>query len=185
MFSQGNVDRIKRGRSPIVNSQWIKYNEGHSSYRGDKLIHHHIDQGRFAVGIPETAHNEFTNVLHPRKGNFFKGLRSLAPIVEGGMFVLDIFKMVTNHPDAPFSTFNPEGKLNTLYGISGLTDNPFQNNYYEIKSSNVSRTSFMVEFYNDFYKDDSDGRYRGSGKGYLHQVRMKNGQWEVKPLNYD
>ena len=54
MFSAANLRRIKQGRSPLVDDAWVKFNPKHAGHLGDKLIYHHIDQGRFASGLPES-----------------------------------------------------------------------------------------------------------------------------------
>jgi len=56
MFSPQNIRLIKAGKSPIVDSTWIKYNPTHQSFSGEKLIHHHIDQLNWATGLPESIH---------------------------------------------------------------------------------------------------------------------------------
>lgn len=55
MFSEENRIAIKGSRSPKVDDQWIKFNSSHSEYKHGKLIHHHIDQGNTATGIPEAG----------------------------------------------------------------------------------------------------------------------------------
>lgn len=65
MFSPDNVAKIKAGRAPIVNDKWIEFNPTHAEYKGGKLIHHHIEQGRIAAGIPEKVHTDFFSKLHP------------------------------------------------------------------------------------------------------------------------
>lgn len=66
MFSQANQRAIRQGRSPIVDDKWVKFNPQHADYLGEKLIHHHIDQGRFASGLPESIHQQLLDLLHNR-----------------------------------------------------------------------------------------------------------------------
>lgn len=66
IFSPVNLRRIKQGRSPLVDETWLKHNPQHAGYLDDKLIHHHIDQGRMASGLPETIHQELFDLLHRR-----------------------------------------------------------------------------------------------------------------------
>jgi len=66
MFSAKNTRAIKAGRSPKVDATWLKFNSQHKKYLNDKLVHHHIDQGRFASGIPETVHHDLYALLHTR-----------------------------------------------------------------------------------------------------------------------
>jgi len=68
MFSPQNMRLIKAGKSPIVDSTWIKYNPTHQSFLGEKLIHHHIDQLNWATGLPESIHIKLDNILHPFQG---------------------------------------------------------------------------------------------------------------------
>ena len=65
LFSERNVDFIQRGLAPEVDEQWLKFHPGQEMYEGDRLIHHHWDQGPIAFGIPEHFHTEFTELLHP------------------------------------------------------------------------------------------------------------------------
>ncbi len=37
----------------------------HQSFLGDKLIHHHIDQGGIATGLPQSVHWAWNFILHP------------------------------------------------------------------------------------------------------------------------
>ncbi|WP_309387267.1 FG-GAP-like repeat-containing protein [Cerasicoccus frondis] len=66
MFSAGNINRIKKGQAPVVDDVWIKHNPQHADFAGDKLIHHHIDQGRFAGALPEGFHQGEFSKLHNR-----------------------------------------------------------------------------------------------------------------------
>jgi HNH/Endo VII superfamily nuclease toxin with a HHH motif len=65
MFSDANKAAIRAGKSPVVDDTWINYNPTHQSFTGDKLIHHHIDQGPIASGLPETIHQGWHGELHP------------------------------------------------------------------------------------------------------------------------
>jgi hypothetical protein len=66
LFSDGNKRAIAKGRSPVVDETWVKYNPQHASQMGEKLVHHHIDQGRFASGLPESLHESLFKWLHNR-----------------------------------------------------------------------------------------------------------------------
>ncbi len=65
MFDKANELRISGGRAPIINANWVKHNPQHQSYLGESLIHHHIEQGPFAVPLPESVHIRWTKILHP------------------------------------------------------------------------------------------------------------------------
>jgi hypothetical protein len=64
-FSPENKALIDRGLAPVVDEQWLKYHPGQELYQGDILVHHHIDQGPYAVGIPNSFHRLFHKLLHP------------------------------------------------------------------------------------------------------------------------
>ena len=65
MFSKGNKYRIEElGLSPKVDGTWVQHNPTHQSFLKDVLHHHHIDQGRVAVPLPKTIHEQWTSVLH-------------------------------------------------------------------------------------------------------------------------
>jgi hypothetical protein len=63
-FSEGNIAAIKKGLSPRVDPQWIKYHPQHSSFSGSKLIHHHIGGGPYATAVPEPVHLSWYRVFH-------------------------------------------------------------------------------------------------------------------------
>jgi hypothetical protein len=66
LFSQKNKDRIQKARrAPIVDDTWIQWNMCHRSYKGDTLIHHHVEQGPWAVGLPQKVHRDFYPEVHP------------------------------------------------------------------------------------------------------------------------
>ena len=67
-FSPDNIALIKLGKSPYVDDVWLKYNPTQISYKGDKLIHHHVEQGAKATGVPEKLHRGMFDLLHPYKG---------------------------------------------------------------------------------------------------------------------
>ena len=65
-LSPKNQALIKRGWSPEVDKQWLKYHPEQELYEGDILVHHHIEQGPYAVGIPKSFHQDpdFSDLLH-------------------------------------------------------------------------------------------------------------------------
>ncbi len=67
LFSPANRAAIAANRSPRVDPTWIKHNPSHQSFLGDKLVHHHIDQGPIAVGLPQAVHQQWTGPLHPNR----------------------------------------------------------------------------------------------------------------------
>ena len=65
MFSEKNLDRIQKLElSPKVDSAWVEYNPAHQGFINDVLDHHHFNQGRIAVPLPQTVHQRWTSVLH-------------------------------------------------------------------------------------------------------------------------
>jgi hypothetical protein len=65
MFSDLNKALIKRGRSPLIDDTWIRSNPTHQSFKGDRLIHHHINQGSRACALPEIVHRVWSRIFHP------------------------------------------------------------------------------------------------------------------------
>jgi RHS repeat-associated protein len=63
-ISPSNRALIEKGRSPIVDEQWVKHYPGHALAEGDKLIHHHVEQGPWASPLPQSFHSIFHQVLH-------------------------------------------------------------------------------------------------------------------------
>jgi hypothetical protein len=55
-LSDSNRAIIAKGRAPIVDDQWIQHFPEHADYRGELLIHHHLDKGRMAIPLPESVH---------------------------------------------------------------------------------------------------------------------------------
>ena len=65
MFSDDNIARIFTYRTnPIVDDTWIEYNPTQMSFKGDPLIHHHVDGGPIATAIPERVHLWWFRQLH-------------------------------------------------------------------------------------------------------------------------
>ena len=67
MFDDQNIFLISQKRcSPIANEQWIKYNPQDSFFIDEVLEHHHINQGRWAIPLPQLLHNRagFQHLWH-------------------------------------------------------------------------------------------------------------------------
>jgi RHS repeat-associated protein len=64
LFSAQNEAHIKAGLAPVVDKQWLKSHPGHAVFVGDFLVHHHVEQGPWAVGIPRRCHQIFHDALH-------------------------------------------------------------------------------------------------------------------------
>jgi hypothetical protein len=67
LFSKENKARIlaKKPSAPHVDKTWLKYHPSQADYLDDILVHHHIEQGPWAAGIPQSVHREFYPELHP------------------------------------------------------------------------------------------------------------------------
>lgn len=65
LFSPGNAARIRAGRAPRVDDTWLRFHRTHRPYKGDLLVHHHIEQGPMTVGIPRQVHHDYYRELHP------------------------------------------------------------------------------------------------------------------------
>jgi hypothetical protein len=60
LFSQKNRGRIqKERRAPIIDDVWLQWHRNQVPYKGDTLIHHHVEQGPWAVGLPQKVHRDF------------------------------------------------------------------------------------------------------------------------------
>jgi RHS repeat-associated protein len=64
LFSASNQALIKEGLAPVVDDVWLKYHPEHQLYEGDFLVHHHIEGGQWAAGIPRAFHQLFHGPLH-------------------------------------------------------------------------------------------------------------------------
>ncbi|WP_083888459.1 MULTISPECIES: hydrolase [Pseudanabaena] len=64
-ISKSNQYRIEQlGLSPKVDNQWIKYYPDHANYKTQKLIHHHVDQGPYAIPVPQGTHIGYGGPFH-------------------------------------------------------------------------------------------------------------------------
>jgi hypothetical protein len=57
-LSGENLIKIKKNRSPKVDSHWAKHFPEHQSYLGQVLEHHHIDHGNLVTALPHTLHSK-------------------------------------------------------------------------------------------------------------------------------
>ena len=65
LFSEANAALIRARQAPIVDEVWTAINRTHQSFLDDTLIHHHINQGSIASGLPSRIHINWHGVLHP------------------------------------------------------------------------------------------------------------------------
>lgn len=57
-LSDANKAAIKAGRSPVVDDKWIQHFPEHAPYKGETLIHHHLDYGPKAIPLPDSVHSK-------------------------------------------------------------------------------------------------------------------------------
>jgi RHS repeat-associated protein len=57
-LSPANQTAVRARRSPVVDDPWIEHFPEHAPYKGETLIHHHLDYGRQAIPLPETVHGQ-------------------------------------------------------------------------------------------------------------------------------
>ncbi len=55
-LSEGNMKLASKGKSPIVDAQWIQHFPEHNRYFGEIIEHHHLDYGSLAYPLPKGAH---------------------------------------------------------------------------------------------------------------------------------
>ncbi|MGV7959561.1 hypothetical protein QPK13_00020 [Photorhabdus tasmaniensis] len=66
-LSKSNMYRIKElGLSPKIDNQWIKAFPEHVNYKGETLIHHHVDFGRYAIPVPSSTHVGSGGIWHTK-----------------------------------------------------------------------------------------------------------------------
>lgn len=55
-LSEDNIWRIEHGFSPRVNEQWEDFFPEHRPFRGQRIEHHHLNQGRYTIPLPFRLH---------------------------------------------------------------------------------------------------------------------------------
>ncbi|UPT67153.1 MAG: hypothetical protein M0D57_00155 [Sphingobacteriales bacterium JAD_PAG50586_3] len=176
MFSKNNVALIKAGISPTVDNTWIKYNPSHASYKGGPLLHHHIDQGKMAAGIPARAHLDYFKQLHLNlKGINIKSTMSwLGKAVSLYNIFSEAAALKTENPDALINLFqcfcDPEDRIGVVrrvgldsdqyYTITGVT-----NHYKKDKDGEdyVFYKEVRCDVYSSYIWDDKQHKYIGAG----------------------
>jgi len=176
MFNEENKMNIKAGISPKVNDQWIKYNPTHSEYKHSKLIHHHVDQGNVATGIPEAAHVKYNKELHPNRGVRLKGRLNIAGnLFSAATMMFDIF---SSDPHALGMQFTAGNEMNTLYFDHN------SNQYFEVTGRSdlkdgkgkVIGQKATYTTYEDYQKNKSTGKYEGVNRINTYEVIQYNGE---------
>ncbi len=189
MFSQDNAAEIRGGRSPRIDDKWIDFNPSHAAYKGDKLIHHHINQGNMATGIPEQVHRQFSSELHgnmggkPKVGGGLKGALGGALNFLGAVGLAIDF--LSNDPHALNMQFSAGAKLNTLY-YDDQTEQYFQvtERGKEKDSNGVEREYSVYNTYSGYTYNEDSGKYEGVNKtGSYRAIRVKSLDQAYQVLN--
>jgi RHS repeat-associated protein len=180
MFSSTNTQLIKAGVAPVVDPKWVEFNPSHSGYKG-KLIHHHVDQGRFAVGIPDQAHKKYFSKIHSRFGakakGFFRSTMKYANSFAGLLLAVDIFSS------------NPHSIGMMFEGGIGVKNNKLYHdresgNYYEVtskkynrdSSGNIESADVTIDVYSDYQYNNETKKYEGAGEKTTTTSRVYYGE---------
>jgi HNH/Endo VII superfamily nuclease toxin with a HHH motif/PPE family len=67
-LSQANRDLIATRKAPVVDDEWLKHYPEHAPWKGKPLVHHHVDQGKVAIPLPEPLHRfkPHFRIWHPK-----------------------------------------------------------------------------------------------------------------------
>lgn len=179
MFDEANRIRIRNKQSPHINETWIKHSPSHAAYEG-KLVHHHIDQGKIATGIPEAAHRKHFSDLHTNKGGRPKGSGRLGKIggaFSAASFLLDLVNSFRGDPHSLGMQFTAGYSTNKLY-----FDNETEQ-YFEVTSrtdikddeGNVIGQEAVYNTYSDYTYDEEAGRYVGVNKTGTYKATKYEG----------
>ncbi|SUJ08453.1 hypothetical protein U0038_12615 [Sphingobacterium spiritivorum] len=151
--------------APIVNDKWIQYNKTAKAYKGEKLVHHHHSQGRFAYAIPNKVHLKWNRVLHVfRNGGKLSGLKNRMNTLASGVMVLQgLVDIFTGNPDSWITWFQGADKTGVLYY------HPINKFYFEMyriekikdASGNVVRAIVEYDAYAGSVWDEDERRYMG------------------------
>lgn len=164
MFSSENIAEIRANRSPKIDDQWITYNSTHAEYKHGKLVHHHVDQGNMATGIPEKAHQKYFKDLHANRGGRIKGgLGKIGNVL--GVFGL-AFDIFSSDPHALGMQFSAGSDLNTLYYDSDSKQ------YFEVTARSdikdgkgkVIGTKVSYTTFEDYHYNKTTRKYEGVNK---------------------
>lgn len=169
MFSEDNVRSIRSGRSPIVDGTWVEHNPSHANYKGGRLIHHHIDQGKMATGIPEAAHRKYFSDLHANRGGRPKvtgRLGSLNGALSIASFALDIISSLRGDAHSLGMQLMAGNNENILY-FDRETEQYFEilsKNDITDSDGNVVGQEATYNTYSSYKYDEKAGKYIGVGK---------------------
>ncbi|WP_317346655.1 RHS repeat-associated core domain-containing protein, partial [Phocaeicola plebeius] len=154
MLSEKNIALINANKSPIVDNIWVSHNPTHKNFVGEKLVHHHVEQGRFAVPIPEKVHQQASAKLHTIKAKKYNGrmtFRGLNSI----FLIANAFSIFTDSPMSPLNIFVQPGTgtQNRAY-IDFISGQIYE---WSLGKGNIRE----VRLYQDY--DRVNGKWRGTG----------------------
>ncbi|PSA90531.1 transposase [Bacillus atrophaeus] len=66
-WSAENIAKIKRGRVPVVDEQFIKHFPQYADYLKDPMRHHHIGEGGQAAALPKSLHPGYGGIHNVEK----------------------------------------------------------------------------------------------------------------------
>ncbi len=186
MFSSDNVQKIRTRGTPTVDDQWIKYNKTHADYKGGKLIHHHIDQGKMATGIPEAAHRKYFSDLHQNRGGRARGLGKAGNALGIFGLALDIFSSLSGNPHSIGMQFTAGRDLNTLYFDSDTEQ------YFEVTGrsdvkddkGNGVGTKITYNTYGGYRYNKSTGKYEGVGKTGTYTAIRYEDEEDIRRIHH-
>lgn len=175
MFSENN--RIKMYDldnfvSPVVDAQWIEHNPTHASYNGQKLHHHHMDQGKMAVALPQEVHQKWSKILHDKFRNGASTLKGKANIknVTNGMnnalnvigLIIDLQGAMTGDPHSLWIQFQP---------IAGIINQG--QIYYDSNTNTYVEVTWKAEF-----DDPPTSGPHANWKGAVYLKQYVNYAWD-------
>ncbi len=173
MFSSDNVYRINvLGTSPHVDDVWIKYNPTHAKYYDDVLVHHHIDQGGTAVGIPDKVHRKWSKALNTK--TFGNNLYSFVFLLSMAHYASDIY---SNNPASDLRIFENPSKTNELYYDFESKNYYEVTNYQETKNEdgNITRKVVTFVYYGSAAYNKDERRWYG-----INKLGTRTEVWDAK-----
>ncbi len=223
MWSQENRIRINAGQAPLVDNTWLSKNPGHAQWQFElenngsikldnqnqpirqKLIHHHVEHGRYAVAIPEGAHRQYYKYIHyitRKEKNFTKGqklhvIKNKINALNRGLGVCGLFLNA-----AGFATGNP-GNIVNWFGnaqIGKLKFDPISNWYALFYNEAIFENPHQSGFHKDWKRcawwkvyisyawSEDEGKYVGIGlgaEGYVYTLKNNKTKVIIKECYID
>ncbi len=184
MLSPENKARIRQGQSPVVDEQWLKFNNAHIKFKGQTLEHHHLDHGNIAVALPQQLHRGkgYSQLWH----SFNRYTRTLGKAMSLAGSLLDFTSDDPHSLNMLFSTSSnnyKEGKI--YYDVeSGAYFQVMKFERTYDADGNKLETRMEYDVYDSYEYDDATGQYRGVGhKGrYYGEFDHKTGKSTEGPM---